>query len=121
MAKEYIIIMLILPMRNHDGITLSDVFQGMLSSPSCSGMIRLMHDLQALKHGSTAQELDDRFSRYGKVREARIVRNPRTGESRGFGFVMMEVEEDVDQVSFGKTSVKTFLIIYARCMLSPMG
>ena len=44
------------------------------------------------------QELEDRFSRYGPVREARIVRNPRTGESRGFGFVMMDGEEDVDQV-----------------------
>ena len=32
------------------------------------------------------------------MREARIVRNPRTGESRGFGFVMMDGEEDVDQV-----------------------
>ncbi len=51
------------------------------------------------------QELEERFSRYGKVREARIVRNPRTGESRGFGFVMMEVEEDVDQVSFESTTL----------------
>lgn len=45
------------------------------------------------------QELEDRFNRYGPVREARIVRNPRTGESRGFGFVMMDAEDDVDQVS----------------------
>ncbi|KAK9823768.1 hypothetical protein WJX72_005368 [[Myrmecia] bisecta] len=45
----------------------------------------------------TERELERKFDRFGPVREARIVRNPRTGESRGFGFVMMEAEEDVDR------------------------
>ena len=33
------------------------------------------------------------------MREARIVRNPRSGESRGFGFLIMENDDDVDRVS----------------------
>lgn len=33
------------------------------------------------------------------MKEARIVRNPVNGESRGFGFVAMKYEEDVDVVS----------------------
>jgi len=33
------------------------------------------------------------------VKEARIVRNPRSGESRGFGFLIMENDDDVDRVS----------------------
>ncbi len=30
--------------------------------------------------------------------EARVVRNPATGESRGFGFVAMDHDDDVDAV-----------------------
>ena len=46
-----------------------------------------------------AQELTDRFDKYGRVKEVRIVRNPQNGESRGFGFVVMEDREGVDRVS----------------------
>ena len=45
------------------------------------------------------QEVEAKFEKYGPVREARIVRNPVNGESRGFGFVAMKYEEDVDAVS----------------------
>lgn len=34
--------------------------------------------------------------KYGHVKEARVVRNPVTGESRGFGFVIMSSEEEVE-------------------------
>jgi RNA recognition motif-containing protein len=44
------------------------------------------------------QEVERKFGKYGEVREARIVRNPHNGESRGFGFVAMERDEDVDKV-----------------------
>lgn len=43
------------------------------------------------------RELERKFSKYGKVREARIVRNSRTGESRGFGFVVMDHGDEVDE------------------------
>lgn len=45
------------------------------------------------------QDLERKFEKYGPVREARIVRNPRSGESRGFGFLIMENDDDVDRVS----------------------
>lgn len=45
------------------------------------------------------QDLEKKFEKYGPVREARIVRNPRSGESRGFGFLIMENDDDVDRVS----------------------
>eukprot|EP01023_Acetabularia_acetabulum_P059961 TRINITY_DN7207_c0_g2_i4.p1 TRINITY_DN7207_c0_g2~~TRINITY_DN7207_c0_g2_i4.p1 ORF type:complete len:320 (+),score=57.84 TRINITY_DN7207_c0_g2_i4:64-960(+) len=41
------------------------------------------------------KDLDRKFSRYGRIREARIVRNQRNGESKGFGFVVMETEDEV--------------------------
>lgn len=47
----------------------------------------------------TLQDLEKKFEKYGPVREARIVRNPRSGESRGFGFLIMENDDDVDRVS----------------------
>ena len=48
----------------------------------------------------TLQDLEKKFEKYGPVREARIVRNPRSGESRGFGFLIMENDDDVDRVSY---------------------
>eukprot|EP01026_Neomeris_dumetosa_P083237 TRINITY_DN96382_c0_g1_i2.p3 TRINITY_DN96382_c0_g1~~TRINITY_DN96382_c0_g1_i2.p3 ORF type:complete len:279 (+),score=48.90 TRINITY_DN96382_c0_g1_i2:109-945(+) len=41
------------------------------------------------------KDLDRKFQRYGRVREARIVRNQRNGESKGFGFVVMDTEDEV--------------------------
>ena len=45
------------------------------------------------------KDLEKKFEKYGPVKEARIVRNPRSGESRGFGFLIMENDDDVDRVS----------------------
>lgn len=39
------------------------------------------------------QEVEAKFGKYGTCKEARIVRNPMNGESRGFGFVAMKHEE----------------------------
>ena len=47
---------------------------------------------------SCVQEVEAKFEKFGEVKEARIVRNPVNGESRGFGFVAMKYEEDVDVV-----------------------
>ncbi|CAK9218602.1 unnamed protein product [Sphagnum troendelagicum] len=45
----------------------------------------------------TEKDLEDLFSREGKVTECRLVVDPRTRESRGFGFVTMETAEDADR------------------------
>jgi RNA recognition motif-containing protein len=41
--------------------------------------------------------LEEHFSREGKVLECRLVLDPRTRESRGFGFVTMEHLEDAER------------------------
>jgi RNA recognition motif-containing protein len=46
-----------------------------------------------------SQELEHKFDEFGKVKEARVVRNPATGESRGFGFVALDHDDEVDDVS----------------------
>lgn len=44
----------------------------------------------------TEKELERKFDAFGPVKEARVVKNPSTGESRGFGFVIMTDDKDVD-------------------------
>ena len=58
------------------------------------------HDADDCLRVHSLQDLEKKFEKYGPVREARIVRNPRSGESRGFGFLIMENDDDVDRVSF---------------------
>ncbi|PNH04371.1 RNA binding motif protein, X-linked-like-1, partial [Tetrabaena socialis] len=43
------------------------------------------------------QDLEQKFSRYGRVREARVVRHPSSGESRGFAFVGMSAESEAEE------------------------
>lgn len=42
--------------------------------------------------------MEDKFAKYGKVENVRIVRNPQTGDSRGFGFLKMATDDDVDEI-----------------------
>jgi RNA recognition motif-containing protein len=46
------------------------------------------------------QELDDMFSRYGRVTEIRIVRDPMNGRCKGFGFIAMSSDREVSAVSW---------------------
>ena len=52
------------------------------------------------------QDVEHKFSKYGRVKEVRIVRNPATGESRGFGFVGMSEEHEVDAVRLTRPSAR---------------
>ncbi|KAL3701541.1 hypothetical protein R1sor_019563 [Riccia sorocarpa] len=45
---------------------------------------------------TTERDLEKKFSRYGRVMDVRIVRDKRSGESRGFGFLTLERDEDAD-------------------------
>ena len=65
----------------------------------------------------TLQDLERKFEKYGPVREARIVRNPRSGESRGFGFLIMENDDDVDRVRCHHALSHGFHKLVAICLL----
>ncbi|KAL3851210.1 hypothetical protein ACJIZ3_013092 [Penstemon smallii] len=45
---------------------------------------------------TTERDLERKFSRFGRVRDVRIVRDKRSGESRGFGFLTLERDEEAD-------------------------
>ncbi|XP_020272864.1 peptidyl-prolyl cis-trans isomerase CYP63-like isoform X1 [Asparagus officinalis] len=45
---------------------------------------------------TTERDLEKKFSRFGRVTDVRIVRDKRSGESRGFGFLSLERDEDAD-------------------------
>ncbi|XP_042444444.1 peptidyl-prolyl cis-trans isomerase CYP63-like [Zingiber officinale] len=45
---------------------------------------------------TTERDLEKKFSRYGRVTDVRIVRDKRSGDSRGFGFLSLERDEDAD-------------------------
>uniref|UniRef100_A0A0D6QSP7 RRM domain-containing protein n=1 Tax=Araucaria cunninghamii TaxID=56994 RepID=A0A0D6QSP7_ARACU len=45
---------------------------------------------------TTERHLEKKFSRFGRVTDVRIVRDKRTGDSRGFGFLSLERDEDAD-------------------------
>lgn len=46
--------------------------------------------------GTTERDLEKKFSRYGHVRDVRIVRDRRSGDSRGFGFLSLDRDENAD-------------------------
>ncbi|KAI3456929.1 hypothetical protein Pfo_013592 [Paulownia fortunei] len=45
---------------------------------------------------TTEKDLERKFSRFGYVRNVRIVRDKRSGDSRGFGFLTLERDEQAD-------------------------
>lgn len=46
---------------------------------------------------TTERDLEKKFSRFGRVTDVRIVRDKLTGDSRGFGFLSLEKDEDADE------------------------
>ena len=49
----------------------------------------------------TENEFKDFFSKHGKVEEHQIIRDHETNRSRGFGFIIFESEEVVDEILSG--------------------
>ncbi|CAK9163943.1 unnamed protein product [Ilex paraguariensis] len=45
---------------------------------------------------TTERDLERKFSRFGQVRDVRIVRDKRSGDSRGFGFLSLQRDEEAD-------------------------
>ena len=50
-----------------------------------------------LPKGTTDEELNALFAQAGSVTAAEIIRERRSGESRGFGFVTMSVQSEADK------------------------
>ncbi|XP_010535542.1 PREDICTED: cold-inducible RNA-binding protein B [Tarenaya hassleriana] len=46
---------------------------------------------------TTERSLKQLFSRFGAVKDARLVRDPQTGRPKGFGFVAFESENDAQK------------------------
>ncbi|KAI8399405.1 Eukaryotic RNA Recognition Motif (RRM) profile [Nakaseomyces glabratus] len=63
-----------------------------LSKDSCKMFIG------GLNWETTEDGLRDYFSKYGKVEELKIMKDPATGRSRGFGFLTFESASSVDEV-----------------------
>ncbi|MCO5569800.1 hypothetical protein L7F22_023514 [Adiantum nelumboides] len=45
---------------------------------------------------TTERDLEKKFGRYGRVSDVRIIRDRRSGDSRGFGFLSLERDEEAD-------------------------
>ncbi|XP_050368072.1 uncharacterized protein LOC126786327 isoform X2 [Argentina anserina] len=45
---------------------------------------------------TSERDLERKFSRYGRVQDLRIVRDKRSGDSRGFGFLTLDSDENAD-------------------------
>jgi transformer-2 protein len=45
-------------------------------------------------------DLEDKFGKYGKVTKVKLITDPRTSESRGFGFVTMDTAQQADDAVY---------------------
>eukprot|EP00250_Pteridium_aquilinum_P017991 c23887_g2_i1 orf=135-1211(+) len=50
---------------------------------------------------TTERDLEKKFGRYGRVTDVRIIRDRRSGDSRGFGFLSLERDEEADDAIKG--------------------
>lgn len=51
-----------------------------------------------ISQSTKSEDLHHYFSRFGRIREARVLYDGKTGKSRGFGFILFEKDAAVDQV-----------------------
>jgi len=56
----------------------------------------------------TEQDIKDIFAEFGEVESVKIITDAHTGQSKGFGFVEMELEADVKK-AIAAVNGKTFL------------
>jgi len=74
--------------------------------------------VSGLARSITVSFLEDLFSKYGKIDKAEIMFDPHTRESRGFGFVKMELPEDaqaaLDALNGTNVEGKVLTVAHAR-------
>ncbi|ONM24010.1 Serine/arginine-rich splicing factor SR45a [Zea mays] len=52
--------------------------------------------IAGFSYATTERDLEKKFCKFGRVTSARVVRDKRTGDSRGFGFLSLDKDEDAD-------------------------
>lgn len=50
-----------------------------------------------LSYRTQEQDLHDKFSKFGKIKYCKVIKDPYTNQSRGFGFVTFESAEDASE------------------------
>ncbi len=62
---------------------------------------------------TTEKELKEAFSKFGEVEDVKVIRDKRTGKSKGFGFVTFEsnesalkAKEGMNNTTFGDRTIK---------------
>jgi len=61
-----------------------------------------------ISFNATEQDIRDLFSEYGEIESLKIITDKFTGQSRGFGFIEMETEQDA-QKAFSALNGKEFM------------
>jgi len=56
--------------------------------------------ISGLSSRTRQSDLEARISKYGKIITCNLITDPRTGESRGFGFIRMETEQQATEAQF---------------------
>jgi len=51
-----------------------------------------------ISFNATEQDIRDLFSEYGEIESLKIITDKFTGQSRGFGFIELETEQDAQKV-----------------------
>lgn len=50
-----------------------------------------------LSYSTSEQDLEDKFANFGKITSVKIIKDPNTRKSRGFGFVTFEEADDAEK------------------------
>ena len=71
----------------------------MSRSPSNEGDRKIGNNLYIsnLSYRTQEQDLHDKFSKFGKIKYCKVIKDPYSGQSRGFGFVTFESSEDANE------------------------
>ena len=56
------------------------------------------------------KKLREEFSKFGNVTSARVMRDPTTGKSKGFGFVSFSSQDEVTKAVTGMNNVCGFIL-----------
>jgi len=76
--------------------------------------------ITSLSSRTRSSDLQRRFGRIGEVKNVKLVTDPRTGESRGFGFVTMATVKDADEAldKFNQSEMDGRIVVVEKVLFS---